>query len=49
LKSFQEGGGGKGRIMEGDEPNQVTLYAYMEMSQGNSLYNYYKVITIFKK
>jgi hypothetical protein len=23
-----------------DEPNQGTLYTYMEMSQSNSLYNY---------
>jgi hypothetical protein len=31
-----------------DEPNQGTLYAYMEMSQQNPLYNYYKLIKRLK-
>jgi hypothetical protein len=32
-----------------DEPNQASLHAYMEMSQQNPLYNYYKLIKMFKK
>jgi hypothetical protein len=33
----------------GNEPNQCTLWAYMEMSQWNHLYNYYMLIEMFKK
>jgi hypothetical protein len=39
---------GKRENNEGDEPNQGTLYAYMEMSQQNSLYSYYMLMKTFK-
>jgi hypothetical protein len=38
---------GRGRIMEGDEPNQGKIYVFIEMSQGNPLYNYHILIKIF--
>jgi hypothetical protein len=40
---------GKRENNGGDKPNQGTLYAYMEPLQGNSLYDYYTLITMFKK
>jgi hypothetical protein len=40
-------GEGKRENNGGDEPNQDTLYVYTEMSQQNSLYNYYKLIQMF--
>jgi hypothetical protein len=33
----------------GDEPNLGTLYTYIEMSQGNLLYSYYKLTKMFLK
>jgi hypothetical protein len=49
VKVILKGEGGRGRNNGGDEPNQGTLYAFMEMSQQNPLYNYYILIKIFKK
>jgi hypothetical protein len=38
-KSFKLGGNSMRETDSGDEPNQGTLYAYMELSQQNPLYN----------
>jgi hypothetical protein len=45
---FKKREGGKGRIMEEDEPNWGTFYAYMEMSR-NPLCNYYILIKMLRK
>jgi hypothetical protein len=42
-------GEGKREDNGGDEPNWDSLYTYMEMSQQNPLYNYYKLIKTFLK
>jgi hypothetical protein len=39
---------GIGRTTERDEPNQCTLYVYMDMLQWTPQYNYYIVIKTVK-
>jgi hypothetical protein len=49
LKSFFEEEWGKTEINGGDDPNWTSIYAYMEVSQQNPLYNYHIITKCLKE